>query len=81
MINSNRELYEKTSYLIETLDLSGHKNLSVKLENALTISSVTGEIMEELKIALICLASSEPIDQLNLRSEVEDCLAYIKQIL
>jgi hypothetical protein len=79
MISSNRDLYEAVKSTARSLEQFGLSREADSLREALTISSLPGEILEELRNALSITASQELPD--SLRADVGHEISYINSVL
>jgi len=78
---SNEELYEAIRDLINILSDSGAEQLSSKLQGALRVSNVTGEVLEEIRFALRCVREHELFKRPEVRRIVLDGIASIDKVL
>lgn len=81
MIQSNKSLYHEINSIMDILKLSGNDAFAKKLEDALTISTVTSEVLGELRLALESLDSTKIPDQLGIKSNVVDALLYLNKVM
>lgn len=80
-VASNAHLYAFVRALSEELRRQGEKEWSSNLMNALTISSVPGEILGETRLQLHILRSSRLAIRLHLEERIDEALRYLDQVL
>lgn len=81
MISSNTEFYDAVERLSKTLQDAGQLRWSESLKDAMSISSVPGEILGEIRLQLQNLRETEIPDRLGLTPQLAEALAYLEQIL
>lgn len=81
MIQSNTELYNGVDELISSLSEAHEKSLAKALEDALSISSVAGEILGETRVQLRKVRDSSIYQRQDIRLMVEDSISYIDSLL
>lgn len=79
MIKTNQDLYKTTETLISELKVCGEKVWADKLEDALKISSVPGEILGELRFQVRELQKMKSKTRENVR--INEMLSYLDAIL
>jgi len=80
-VSNNEQLYDLVRRLIQDLRTGGHDQAASDLEDALSISTLPGEILEEIRYHLQNLRSSTPVLDPNLRPPVKEALNYLASIL
>jgi hypothetical protein len=81
VITNNEDLYELIDNLSCRLRDAGETGWSDALKNALSISTVPGEILGETRLQLQKLRKTNLPNQLNLASQINDGVSYIDHIL
>ena len=81
MIRSNKDLYQNINKIIVELKKAGQLKYVKQLEDALSISTIPGEVLGETRLALEALESANVVDKLNIRYDIESSLEYINTIL
>ena len=81
MIRDNSDLYATIKALINQLSEAGEQQWSSALEDALSISTVPGEILGETRLQLQKLQGSSIPSLLGVDSKVDESLVYLDQIL
>jgi hypothetical protein len=81
MISNNCELYDAVEKLSKALQNAGQQQWSQSLNDALSISSVPGEILGEIRLQLRNLKETEISDHLGLTPQLSEALGYLEQIL
>jgi hypothetical protein len=81
VISSNADLYKTVKDLSHELRDAGKEQWSAALDDALSISSVAGEILGETRLQLKRLLSAEVATRLSLRGQVVESLSYLDRIL
>ena len=81
MISNNSELYDAVEKLGKALQNAGQQQWSQSLNDALSISSVPGEILGEIRLQLRNLKETEISDHLGLTPQLSEALGYLEQIL
>lgn len=76
-IHSNRELYEVVIEIAERLKAHGEMDWYTRLQNALSISTVTGEILGQIKLELSALEQKRIARELGLLDRINDALLYL----
>ena len=80
MIN-NTELYDTVEKLSKALQDAGQQLWSESLRDAMSISSVPGEILGEIRLQLRNLRGTQIPDRLGLNPQLSEALAYLDRIL
>ena len=78
-ILSNKDLYEKVRRTILALQNSGMEQEAARLENAMKISSMPGEILGEIRLVLERIDTSVLAEQITF--EIGSEIAYINSVL
>ena len=81
MINNNADLYDTVHSLRDKLREAGEEDWSLALDEALSISSVPGEILGELRLQLQRVRGGPVGNQLGLNGQIDEALSYLNQIL
>ena len=81
MISNNYELYESIGALSQKLRSVGEWKWSSLLDDALSISTLPGEVLGEIRLQLLNLRDSEIPSGLELNAQIDDCLSYLNRIL
>jgi len=81
MISSNSELYDAVEKLGKALENARQQQWSESLNDALSISSVPGEILGEIRLQLRNLKETEIPDRLGLTPQLSEALGYLEKIL
>jgi len=78
-ILSNKDLYEMVRRTILALQNSGMEQEAARLENAMKISSMPGEILGEIRLVLERIDTSVLAEQITF--EIGSEIAYINSVL
>jgi len=81
VISNNHELYESVGALSQQLRSCGEVKWSSLLDDALSVSTLPGEVLGEIRLQLLNLRHSEIPSGLELNAQIDDCLSYLDQIL
>ncbi len=81
MISNNSELYDAVAGLSKALKDAGQQQWGESLNDAMSISSVPGEILGEIRLQLRNLQKSGIPDRLGLTPQLSEALAYLEQML
>ena len=81
MITTNQELYDVVGDLMNALRKAGEPNLSEGLHSALSISTLPGEVLGEIRLQLERVKGSRPYDQIHIRRAVDEAIRYINGAL
>lgn len=81
MIQSNTKLYQEINIIIKLLKSSGNDEFAKKIENALSISTMSSEVLGETRLTLESLNSTKLPEELRIKNKIEDALYYLNQIL
>lgn len=81
MLSNNSELYDTVRSLIRQLTAAGEVKWSFALSDALSISSVPGEVLGEIRLQLQRLQASSIAAQLGLEQQVNGGIRYLNDIL
>ena len=81
MIQTNKQLYQNINEIIEVLKKANKKDDVIKLEDALTISTVSSEVLGSLRLVLVDLNSANFVAQLGIQNRIIDALDYLNLIL
>jgi hypothetical protein len=76
-IDSNRDLYRVVHEIAEKLKADGEIEWCRRLQNALSICTVTGEILGQIKLELSDLEHKEVARRLGLLDMINDALLYL----
>jgi hypothetical protein len=79
-INSNQELYQAVRGIAEKLKAHGQMDWHARLQNALRVSTVTGEILGQIKLELSELEEKRIARKLGLLDMIKDALLYLVSI-
>ena len=79
-IKNNEDLYTTIESLIIELRAAGEEAWSSALNDAMSISTVPGEILGEIKLQLKKLRASRVPDGLNLKSQIDEAISYLDRI-
>lgn len=80
-ITNNQELFGRVREIAAVLYDGGANEAANALLNALSISSVPGEILGEIRLALEHVRRSPLYEQENVRWRVEEGIAYVGRVL
>jgi hypothetical protein len=81
VISSNTELYVAVERLSKALQDAGQQQWGESLNEAMSISSVPGEILGEIRLQLRNLRETQIPDRLGLTPQLSEALAYLERIL
>jgi hypothetical protein len=81
MISNNYELYESIGSLSQKLRSFGEERWSSLLDDALSISSLPGEILGEIRLQLFNLCDTEIPARLELKAQIDESLSYLDKVL
>ena len=81
LISNNEELFGVISALIDTLKHDGNPAKAEALQDALTISTVPGEVLGEIRLQLQNLKGAGAGLDAESRPSVDDALAYLNRVL
>ena len=81
MITSNEQLYSRIRELIAVVGKAGEDTLAAKLTDALTASTLPGEILGEVRFQLQELESMELAKRLNIQSQIKEAIEHIDSVL
>jgi hypothetical protein len=81
MILDNDELYAAISSLIDALQRGGEDRWGVALGEALSISTVPGEILGETRLQLRELRATSIPQKLGIEIVVDEAIAYLDSVL
>ncbi len=81
MILDNADLYTTVQALSTELREAGEEHWSSALNDALSISSVPGEILGETRLQLERLRSTQVPTLLGLKWRIDEALSYLDEIL
>ncbi|HKY28589.1 MAG TPA: hypothetical protein VJM12_11685 [Pyrinomonadaceae bacterium] len=81
MISSNNDLYTTVQALSNELKKAGEQRWSAALDDAMTISTVPGEILGEIRLQLQLLRATQIPTRLDMNSRIDEALSYLDQIL
>ena len=76
-ISNNHELYSSVREIAKALEDAGAQNLANELRQALTVSSMPGEVLGEVRLALQRVRSHEIYHRLNVRQHVDEGIEYV----
>jgi hypothetical protein len=79
IILSNKELYDAVRTTISKLEAVGMQAAAKKLQDALSISSMPGEILGETRLALQKI-ENEPVSE-DISYEISSEITYINSVL
>jgi hypothetical protein len=80
-ISNNHELYEVVREAVEVLRDAGASELASDLQLALTISSMPGEILGEIRLVLRRIRSHPSYERIDVRRRVDDGMQYLDRAL
>ena len=81
MISNNNELYSLIRNLANELQLRNEIKWSDALLQALSISTLPGEILGEIRLNLRRLKATDIMSRLQCERQVEDALQYLDTML
>lgn len=81
MISNNADLYETVKDLTVELRNAGEEQWSAALDDALSISTVGGEVLGKTRLQLKRLLSAGVATPLGLGGQVLEALAYLDRTL
>lgn len=81
MISSNTELYVAVERLSRALQDAGQQQWGESLNGAMSIGSVPGEVLGEIRLQLRNLRETQIPDRLGLTPQLSEALAYLERIL
>jgi len=81
MIVDNSDLYSAIAALSQQLRSYGEEEWSSILDEALSISTLPGEILGEIRLQLLKLRASEVPMRLGLKWQIDDALSYLDHVL
>ena len=81
MISSNTELYVAVERLSKALQDAGQQQWGESLNDAMSISSVPGEVLGEIRLQLRNLRETQIPDRLGLTPQLSEALAYLERIV
>ena len=81
MISGNHELYRTVERICQSLDESGERQVAGSLRDAMSISSIPGEVLEEIGAALNDVRRTRAYESPDMRTDVEDAINYIDRVL
>ena len=81
MIHSNQDLYRIVEKLARRLEETGEIGEAGALRDAMSISSVPGEVLEEVRAALQRIRRTTPYGSPDVRADVEDAIRYVTAVL
>lgn len=81
MIKSNAELYASVEAIRTELDSVGEKEWSSALAEALSISTMPGEILGETRLQLRRLRRTNIPGNFGLEGRIDEALCYLDSIL
>jgi hypothetical protein len=81
MIINNNDLYAAVKGISSELQQAGEAEWSLTLREALSISSVPGEILGEIRLQLQLLRASETALRLDLGWQIDEMLSYLNEVL
>ena len=77
MILSNGELYILVGELSRALRDAGEEQMASNLDDALSISTLPGEILGETRAQLMRLRAARTYQQVHFRKKVQEAIDYI----
>lgn len=80
-IATNQELYDLVRETVSILHDAGEPKLAKDLHGALSISSLPGEILGEIRLALQRIRSWPVYERLDVRRRVNDGIDYVDRVL
>lgn len=81
MFSSNREIYEFIGIIINKLDKIQERQWSSAFRNALSVSSIEGEILGEIWLTLKSFQKTEFPEELDIKNEVVEAIKVIGKAL
>lgn len=80
-ITTNKELYALVRETIALLRDAGELELANDLQGALSVSSLPGELLGEIRLALQRIRAQRVYERLDLRRHVDDGINYVDRAL
>ncbi len=80
-IDNNEKLYETVRELGMALQDAGAADVASELHSALRISSMPGEVLGEVRIALQRVRTHTAYGRLDIRKRVDEGIAYVNRAL
>ena len=81
MIRNNTDLYATVQVLSNELHKAGEKQWSSALNNAMSISTVPGEVLGETRLQLQKLQTSQIPTLRAFKWQIDEALSYLDEIL
>ena len=81
MLFSNFDLYALVNQISDVLLQQGYGEWSNRLLNAMSISTLPGEILGELKLCINALLKEEFVAGLGIKSDLENATSYLNKVL
>ncbi len=81
MVSNNAHLYATIQALSNELRKAGEEEWSCQLTDAMSISTVTGEILGEIRLRLQKLEATQVPDVVGVKSQLMEALSYLNRIL
>lgn len=79
-MKDNAELFRTVDDIISYLKLSGRNDNAVRLEESLSVSTVPGEILGEIRLTILEISQERFNDQ-KIEQKVTSALEYLNDIL
>ena len=80
-VTSNQDLYALVRSLIDHLEDAGERTWATELRDAMASSSLAGEVLGELRVALIALERESVASRLGVQDEVGSAVGYIDTMI
>lgn len=80
-IQKNDELYAAVREVASALESSGATESAAALRDALTISTLPGEVLGEVRMTLQCIRERETNLAPHVQQRMDEAIAYINQVL
>jgi len=77
MISNNKELFERIKTLSQELRKKKKAELANKLNTAITISTLPGEILGEVRLTLDKIKEADVYDENSIKEIVDESLKYL----
>jgi len=79
--SSNYDLYESMRKLISDLYDEGAEELAGCLSDAMSISSIAGEVLGEIRLALLKIRQHLLYKRVDIRTGVDEGIEYVDNVL
>lgn len=81
MIKNNEDLFAFVRALADELRRKGMQRETVALSDALSISTVPGEVLGEIRTQLVTLRLVHSVEGLWVRDGLREALSYLERVL